>query len=125
MGNTKFNISSEAKDIIDELKILLDEDERSPIIQLALAKGIANISDNLIEPIKYNSSGTWTVPENLIKDPEYVLFKHLIINEYKKPISDQDMNKYFAFLIESGLRLILKSIESKTDFDDLRIQILR
>ena len=47
---------------------------------------------------KVNGDGYWLVPENIIRDKDYILFKHLIINEYQTIISDQEINKYFAFL---------------------------
>lgn len=123
MGNTKFNISKEAKDIIDDLKVSLDINDTPSIIKLGLAKGIS-----LIDPAekiqKFEGNGSWLVPENIIKDRDYLLFKHLIINELSTVISDTDINKYFAFYIEKGLREIQKQIENKTSFEDIRVLIL-
>ena len=123
MGNIKFNISKEAKDIIDSLKVILDINDTPTIIKLALAKGIATMEPN--EPMqKFNGSGNWLVPENIIKDRDYLLFKHLIINELNKVISDKDINEYFAFYIEKGARALQEKIDQKTSFDDLRILLL-
>lgn len=123
MGNIKFNISKEAKDIIDSLKVILDINDTPTIIKLALSKGIATIEPN--EPMqKFNASGNWLVPENIIKDRDYLLFKHLIINELNKVISDKDINEYFAFYIEKGARALQEKIDQKTSFDDLRILLL-
>lgn len=123
MGNIKFNISKEAKDIIDSLKVILDINDTPTIIKLALAKGIATMEPN--EPTKkFNASGNWLVPENIIKDRDYLLFKHLIINELNKVISDKDINEYFAFYIEKGARALQEKIDQKTSFDDLRILLL-
>jgi len=123
LGNIKFNISKEAKDIIDSLKVILDINDTPTIIKLALAKGIATMepSDSMQ---KFNGSGNWLVPENIIKDRDYLLFKHLIINDLNKVISDKDINEYFAFYIEKGARALQEIIEQKTSFDDLRILLL-
>ena len=123
MGNTKFNISKEAKDLIDTLKISLDINDTPSVIKLGLAKGIS-ILDPSEEIQKFNGEGNWLVPENIIKDREYLLFKHLIINELNQVISDTDINKYFAFYIEKGLREIQNQIDNKTTFEDIRILIL-
>lgn len=123
MGNSKFNISKETKDIIDSLKVILDIDDTPSILKLVLAKGIASL--NPAEKIeKPESSGQWLVPENVIKDRDYLLFKHIIINELETIITDSDINKYFAFYIEKGARLIQNQIDGKTSFDDIRITIL-
>lgn len=123
MGNTKFNISKEAKDIVDALKVSLDINDTPSIIKLGLAKGIS-----LLDPTegiqKFDGTGNWLVPENIIKDRDYLLFKHLIINELESVISDADINKYFAFYIEKGLREIQKQIDTKTSFEDIRVLIL-
>lgn len=103
MGNSKFNITRAAKDLIDSFKVVLDIDDTPIIIKLGLAKGIS-ILDPSEKIEKFEDDGYWLVPENIIKDKEYLLFKHLIINELGIFISDTDINKYFAFYIEKGLR---------------------
>lgn len=123
MGNTKFNISKEAKDIVDSLKISLDINDTPIIIKLGLAKGISLLNPSE-EIQKFEGSGNWLVPENIIKDRDYLLFKHLIINELNQVISDIDINKYFAFFIEKGLREIQNQIENKTSIEDIRVLIL-
>lgn len=123
MGNTKFNISKEAKDIVDSLKVSLDINDTPVIIKLGLAKGIS-LLDPSEEIQKFEGTGYWLVPENIIKDRDYLLFKHLIINELSQVISDTDINKYFAFYIEKGLREIQNQIDNKTSFEDIRVLIL-
>ena len=123
MGNSKFNITKEAKDIIDSMKVILEIDDTPTIIKLALAKGVA-ICDPSITIEKVNGDGYWLVPENIIRDKDYLLFKHLIINEYKTIISDQEINKYFAFLIEQGAKELKKIEQNKTSFEDLHVAIL-
>lgn len=123
MGNSKFNISKEAKEIIDTLKVSLDINDTPSVIKLGLAKGIS-LLDRSEEPKKYDSSGSWLVPENIIKDRDFLIFKHLIINELNKVINDTEINKYFAFYIEKGLREIQTQIDNKTSFDDIRVLIL-
>ena len=125
MGNSKFHISKEAKDIIDSLKVILNIDDTPIIVKLALAKGIAILQTK--EPIDQEitkDKEKWLVPENIIKDRDYLLFKHLIINEYNMVISDKDINKYFAYLIERGARELQKVEQAKTSFEDIHVSIL-
>ena len=125
MGNSKFYISKEAKDIIDSLKVILNIDDTPIIVKLALAKGIAILQTK--EPIDQEitkDKEKWLVPENIIKDRDYLLFKHLIINEYNMVISDKDINKYFAYLIERGARELQKVEQAKTSFEDIHVSIL-
>ena len=125
MGNSKFYISKEAKDIIDSLKVILNIDDTPVIIKLALAKGIATLQtiENVNQEFTKDKE-KWLVPENIIKDRDYLLFKHLIINEYNMVISDKDINKYFAYLIERGARELQKVEQAKTSFEDIHVSIL-
>lgn len=123
MGNSKFNISIEAKEIIDSLKISLEINDTPTILKIALAKGISQLNGPL--PLeKFSNNGNWLVPENVIRDKDYTLYKHLIINEYGKIIDDQEINKYFAFLIELGARKLNYLIENKVALQDIRVAIL-
>ena len=125
MGNSKFYISKEAKDIIDSLKVILNIDDTPVIIKLALAKGIATLQtiENVNQEFTKDKE-KWLVPENIIKDRDYLLFKHLIINEYDMVISDQDINKYFAYFIERGARELQKVEQAKNSFEDIHVSIL-
>ena len=125
MGNSKFYISKEAKDIIDSLKVILNIDDTPVIIKLALAKGIATLqtTENINQEFTKDKE-KWLVPENIIKDRDYLLFKHLIINEYDMVISDKDINKYFAYLIERGARELQKVEQEKNSFEDIHVSIL-
>lgn len=125
MGNSKFYISKEAKDIIDSLKVILNIDDTPVIIKLALAKGIATLqtTENINQEFTKDKE-KWLVPENIIKDRDYLLFKHLIINDYNMVISDKDINKYFAYLIERGARELQKVEQAKTSFEDIHVSIL-
>ncbi|WP_375105970.1 hypothetical protein AB9L15_01705 [Lysinibacillus fusiformis] len=123
MGNSKFYISKNAKDFIDSLKVSLEINDTPTVIKLALAKGLSSLSSPMsIEKVD-NSNGQWLVPENIIKDREYLLFKHLIINEYNNLISDHDINKYFAFLIEKGTEELKQLNINKASLEDLRTTI--
>ena len=125
MGNSKFHISKEAKDIIDSLKVILNIDDTPIIVKLALAKGIAILQTK--EPIDQEitkDKEKWLVPENIIKDRDYLLFKHLIINEYDMVVSDKDINKYFAYFIERGARELQKVEQAKNSFEDIHVSIL-
>ncbi|OCS87288.1 hypothetical protein [Caryophanon latum] len=125
MGNSKFYISKEAKDIIDSFKIILSIDETPTIIKLALAKGISLIEPNdVLDENLYKATEKWLVPENIIKEQEFLLFKHLIINEYETVITDKDINKYFAFLIEKGIRKLHEIVQNKTSLENIYEAIL-
>lgn len=123
MGNSKFYISKEAKDLIDSLKVILNIDETPTIVKLVLAKGIASLK-TAVPVEKIGGKDQWLVPENIIKDRDYLLFKHLIINEYETVISDQEINKYFSYLIEQGAAELKKVENEKTSFEDIRVAIL-
>ncbi len=122
MGNSKFHISKEAKDIIDSLKVILEIEENPPIVKLALAKGISLLKGPQ-EISKYPTEGQWLVPENIIKDDEFLLFKHLLINEYKQIFSNSEIHKYFAYMIEMGSRELKRIDEEKSSIEDFRTAI--
>lgn len=122
MGNSKFHISIEAKEIIDSLKVTLEISDTPSAIKLALAKGITLL--NGPQPLKkFETKNNWLVPENIIRDKDYILFKHLIINEYHTIIADNEINKYFAYLIELGTRELDRIIQEKVALQDVRIAI--
>ncbi|MFY4775832.1 hypothetical protein [Metabacillus sp. RGM 3146] len=123
MANKRMNLSEEGKEILDNIIALL-ETERPQAIKIALAKGIS-ISDNVDIP-QYNSSGKnkWTIPDSIIKDKEFTLFKHLIINEAEKPLNDDTLHDYMIAYIEIGLRALDSLKKSKTSMEDFRLMIL-
>ncbi len=121
MSNKRMSLSAEGKLILDEVVNVLEVD-RPHAIKIALAKGIATGTNLSLEPI---SGGTkWTIPDNIIKDYEFTLFKHLIIEEAKKPLNDEELHQYMLAYIENGLRTIKSMQSEKTSMEDARLMIL-
>ena len=122
MGNSKFYISKETKEMIDSLKMILEINENPPLIKLALSKGISLL--NGPEDIsKRESEGQWLVPENIIKDDEFLLYKHLIINEYQTVFSNSEIHKYFSYLIDKGACELIRIEKEKSPLEDFKIAI--
>lgn len=122
MANKKMNLSGTGKEILESLCDLL-EIERPHGIKIALAKGIAKSEEKVTE--SYNDKKPkWTIPENIIRDKEYLLFKHLIINKLQKSIHEEQLDEHVLSYIEYGLRVIQQEIESISSIEDYRIKIL-
>lgn len=81
MSNRRMLLSQEGKEILDTVADVL-EVGRPIAIKIALAKGLA-ISDGPVDENYMQWKNKWTIPDNIIKEKEFLLFKHLIINEVK------------------------------------------
>lgn len=115
-------LSEEGKIILDEVKDALSL-ERPLVVRIALAKGIATHA--LKDPSKlYDSKNGWTIPDNIIKDKEFLLFQHLIIQKANKSLSDEEIHKEMIQYIEHGLRVIQMIQKNKSSLEDLRLLIL-
>ena len=99
------------------------EIERPFGINLALAKGILKVNGKIIEEFN-DSNPKWTIPENVIKGDQYLLFKHLIISEIKQPLVDDELQPYLLYFIESGLRIMKEEMDALTSMEDYRLSIL-
>ncbi|MBM7691631.1 hypothetical protein JOC77_001038 [Peribacillus deserti] len=121
MSNRKMSLSEEGKKILDLIAESL-EVERPMAIKVALAKGIA-VSNGPVHE-EYPGSNRWTIPDSIIKDKEFLLFKHLIINEVNKSIDDEEIQKHMLSYIEKGLRTLKDILNSKTSMEDFRLSIL-
>jgi len=122
VANRRMNLSAEGKEILESLTDSL-ELERPFIVRIALAKGIAThvIMDlNL----KYETKNGWTIPDNIIKDQEFLLFKHLIIQYAENNLTDDELHKEMILYIEHGLRVLQKLENNKSSLEDLRLLIL-
>ncbi len=97
--------------------------ERPFAIKLALAKGLAK-ANGTVSPSQDYSNGKWTIPDNIIRDDDYLLFKHLIINEIGQPLSEDEIDKHMILFIEYGLQVIKQEIDELTSLEDYRIKIL-
>lgn len=124
MSSPKMNLSGFGKEILERLIAALDVD-RPTAIKIALAKGLA-IADGipLTTTQPKTSVNNWTIPEGIIKDKDYLLFCHLIINEFKTVLTPNDINQYMLLFIESGLQEIKKELDELSSLEDYRIKIL-
>jgi len=120
MSNKNLNISKEGKDLLEEVIAALDL-ERPHVIKLSLAKGIASK-----EEIDFDSSSTpkWKIPDNLIKDKEYLMFKHLILSKNGVQLEDNDIQNQMVHYIEKGIRSLKKDIDNKNSLEDSRFVII-
>lgn len=103
--NKKMTLSGEGKSILDDLAEQLSLD-RPMVIHIALAKGLQKIEG--IPGLTYDKgTNKWTIPDNIIKEDNFLLFKYLIQNEAGKPINNDELHEYMNNLIEFGLRELL------------------
>lgn len=115
-------LSEEGKIILDEVKDALSL-ERPLVVRIALAKGIATHA--IKDPSKsYDSKNGWTIPDNIIKDQEFLLFQHLIIQKANQSLTDEEIHKEMIQYIEYGLRVIQMIQKNKSSLEDLRLLIL-
>ena len=120
--NKKMTLSGEGKSILDDLTEQLTL-QRPMVIQIALAKGLQKI-EGIPKHTYEKNTNKWTIPDNIIKDDNFLLFKYLIQNEAGKPINNDELHKYMINLIEFGLRELFRINNEKTSMEDLRIAIL-
>lgn len=120
MANRRMLLSLEGKEILDTLTAALELD-RPTVIHIALAKGIA--SDEL--PVEnFDPKNRWTIPDNIIKERDFLLFKHLTIQKVNHILNDDELHKYMIIFIENGLRIMQRLNNNKTSMQDLRLLIL-
>lgn len=123
MSNRKMSLSEDGKNKLDVIMDAL-EVERPMAIKIALAKGIA-LSDGPVLENYYSSKNKWTIPDNIIKDKEFLLFKHLILKEVNtSSLNEDELHKHILAFIEKGLRLLHGELNNKTSMEDFRISIL-
>lgn len=120
--NKKMILSEEGKLILDDITEQLDM-ERPIVIQIALAKGIQN-SDKLQSFVYDKGSNKWTIPDNIINEENFLLFKYLIQNEEGRSLDNIELHEYLIEYIELGLRQLDQISKEKTSLEDLRITIL-
>lgn len=122
MSNRRMLLSQEGKEILDTVADVL-EVGRPIAIKIALAKGLA-ISDGPVDENYMQWKNKWTIPDNIIKEKEFLLFKHLIINEVKKPLTSDELHLHMAAYIEKGLRRLYEDLKNKSSIEDFRLVIL-
>jgi hypothetical protein len=122
MSNRRMQLSETGKEILDTIADTL-EVERPMAVKIAFAKGLS-ISNG---PVPYEFEGgnqKWTIPEGIIKDKEFLLFKHVIINEIGSSLNEADLHKHMVAYIEKGLRKLDVDLKTKTSMEDFRLTIL-
>ncbi|WP_404458419.1 hypothetical protein [Oceanobacillus kapialis] len=122
MANRRMLLSKEGKEILDLITEYLEVD-RPTAIKISLSKGL-QISYGEIKSNTLDSKDKWTIPDNIIKENDFLLFKHLIQNEAEMSLDEESLHKLMIFYIESGLRVIHEIYQEKTSMEDLRISIL-
>lgn len=120
--NRKMTLSEEGKIIVDDLTEKLSLD-RPLVIQIALAKGI-QLANGLPEENIDKGVNKWTIPDNIIKENYFILFKYLIQNEVQKPINSYELHELMINYIEFGLRELAKINKEKTSMEDIRLAII-
>ncbi|AYA76013.1 hypothetical protein DOE78_11505 [Bacillus sp. Y1] len=123
MANRRMNLSGTGKEILDRMCEHLEID-RPLGVKIALSKGIA-LSNGDLTLVFNDTKNKWTIPDNIIRDREYLLFKHLIMEEIKRSLNDEEINHFMLYFIEKGLRIILEEIESLSSMDNYRKTILQ
>ncbi|MCC2345195.1 hypothetical protein LKM13_14160 [Bacillus anthracis] len=122
MANRRMNLSGTGKETLDLLCEVLEID-RPQGVKIALAKGIANATGKINDDFK-DGKTKWTIPDNIIKDKEFLLFKHLIINEMHVTLNEDEITQSMLLYIEYGLKIIKQEIDNLSSLEDYRIIVL-
>lgn len=122
MSNRRMNLSEDGKKILDLIVEVL-EVERPMAVKIALAKGISVSNGPVLDEFT-NSKNKWTIPDSIIKDKEFLMFKHLIINEVQKALDEDQLHQHMLLFIEKGLQTLKNEYEGKTSLEDFRLTIL-
>ncbi|MEZ2648727.1 hypothetical protein ACBQ17_10915 [Bacillus wiedmannii] len=122
MANRRMNLSGTGKETLDLLCEVLEID-RPQGIKIALAKGIANSTGKINDDFK-DGKNKWTIPDNIIKDKEFLLFKHLIMNEMQVALNEDEITQSMLVYIEYGLKIIKQEIDNLSSLEDYRIIVL-
>jgi len=123
MGNKKIILSGESRKIIDELMVLLDF-SRPKMVEFSLSKGLS-IANGPTEIQSFDLSTKWEFGESIIDGSEYLLYKHLIINEQQRSLSEEEVSKYMGNYIELGCRKLKELMTNKSSIEDLRLALLK
>lgn len=116
-------ISSKHKVMLDDLKDALDL-ERAQVLQVALAKGIAERSSKEVKNKEENREGSWQFQWSVIDSENFLLFKHLLIMQAGSALTDEEIKREMQKLIENGIEAMVLIKEQRTSLDELRFAIL-
>jgi len=115
-------VSRTGKELLDSLCEKL-EIERPLGVKIAIAKGLAH--GGVLNKDEYkDGKPRWEIPDSIIKEREYLLFKHIIINETQKVMSAEEINEMLLLSFESGIRILTNELAEQTSLEDSKIKIL-
>lgn len=123
MATKKMSLTAVNKETLD-LVIEHLECERPFAIKLAFAKGIAN-TQGAANPILDKSNGFWTIPDNIIRGDDFLLFKHLVNNNQQQNIPEDQLDKEILLYIEQGLIIMKAELENLTSLEDYRLKVIQ
>lgn len=122
MGNKSMHLTNESRTIIDGFMDILSM-KRPEVVAFALAKGLSIA--NGPSPIQaFDMKGKWEFGSDIIDGNQYLMFKHLIINEQQKNMTDDEVSKYMAYYIEIGIRELERLRKQKSSIEDLKLALL-
>lgn len=129
MDSKGIKLSKITKDRIDEIIHHLDhyapKDARPFVVKICLMHGIENFNNQSSLPDELKS-GAWDMGA-IINGNDYLLGKHLIINDMQKEIiEEKDIRDAMRKYIELGTMSIYSLIESSSDLfeEDFLIKLL-
>lgn len=124
-GNDRLVMSTEADGLIKKIIASLDLDinntqTRPTVLKIAFAKGLKHVKG---EPRDFGRGG-WTAGAGVIaKDTDYLLYKHLMINELQKPLKDKEVDQYLLRYIEEGLRVMNEEVDQLSTLENYMIKL--
>ncbi|MBO8161739.1 MAG: hypothetical protein H0Z24_08905 [Thermosipho sp. (in: Bacteria)] len=90
---------------------------------MAFAKGLTAVP-SLPEEVK-RGKGKFEIGEGVVATgDEYLLFKHLIIQKAKRPLDKKEVDDYMLYLIEEGLKIMEREIDSLSELDNYLIYLV-
>lgn len=115
MDSKGIKLSQVSKDRIDtiigHIEHYVPKDTRPFVVKLSLMHGIENYSITAELPAELNT-GAWDMG-SIINGNDYLLAKHLIINEFQDEIEDEKLiREYMKKYIELGVANIALLLES-------------
>ncbi|VWX38606.1 MULTISPECIES: hypothetical protein [Exiguobacterium] len=96
------------------------------VIKLGLSTGIAN-SKGLYEKLPSGCETSDWEMGSIISGDDFMIFKHLIINEAKRSLTDSEIKKYMRTFIEYGISSLYQIWEdhhNSGDLEEFKIKIL-
>lgn len=125
MANSRFPLTIKAHDTLGRVMVELDLDlkKRSEALKIALAKGLAESTGAPPEVTGPNSD--FTVGAGvLVRDEEYTMYKHLIIERIGIKIEDKEIDKYLQRYLEYGLECMDREMSQLTDLDNYLLMLI-